>query len=161
MANYIDIFNRKRDRQCLRIFKKMSNYLGGRTPRQCRSHFQKLKNRFQVPLRAIKYFKDQYGQEKFDNRLKKLSEILPSLSNSNREKNKKKKIQKIDASFQIEFQEPKQPAMSPLDALIMNYNQYQAQYLNQMYMGFFWNPSNFNFQSTSENSSNEEIKHEQ
>ena len=51
--------------------------------------------------------------------------------------------------------------MSPLDALIMNYNQYQAQYLNQMYMGFFWNPSNFNFQSTSENSSNEEIKHEQ
>ena len=36
------------------IFKKLSNFLGTRSTRQCRSHFQKLMNRFKIPIKAIK-----------------------------------------------------------------------------------------------------------
>lgn len=80
MSFYQDIFNRKKDRQCLRIFKKLSEFLGTRNPRQCRSHFQKLMNRFKVPMRAIKFYKSLYGGSQFDEEFLNISEKLAPLS---------------------------------------------------------------------------------
>lgn len=62
MAYYHEIFNRKKDRQCLRIFKKLSTFLGNRTARQCRSHFQKLMNRFKTPAKAKLHFSTILGE---------------------------------------------------------------------------------------------------
>ena len=63
MHFYENIFNRKRERQAFRIFKKLSLFLGSRTPRQCRCHFQKLINRFKTPLRVRKFFKNAIGHK--------------------------------------------------------------------------------------------------
>lgn len=73
MTFYQDIFNRKKDRQCARIFKKFSDFVGTRTPRQCRSHYQKMMNRFKTPLRACNHYKKITGDKIFSERLEVLS----------------------------------------------------------------------------------------
>lgn len=45
----------------LKIFKTLSIFLNSRTPRQCRSHFQKLMNRFKSFKKVIFYYQNLLG----------------------------------------------------------------------------------------------------
>lgn len=47
----------------LRVFKTLSEYIGTRTPRQCRSHFQKLMNRFKNIKKMIEHHQNEAGME--------------------------------------------------------------------------------------------------
>lgn len=49
----------------LRVFKTLSEYLRTRTPRQCRSHFQKLMNRFKNLKKMIDYHQNELGMTGF------------------------------------------------------------------------------------------------
>ena len=73
MTFFQDIFTHKKYRQCSRIFKKFSLYLGDRTPRQCRSHFQKMILRFKTPLKACSYYQKLVGKKIFDEKFQESS----------------------------------------------------------------------------------------
>jgi len=45
----------------LKVFKTLSEYLRSRTSRQCRSHFQKLMNRFKNLKKMIEHHQKQMG----------------------------------------------------------------------------------------------------
>lgn len=49
----------------LRVFKTLSEYLGSRTPRQCRSHFQKLMNRFKNIKKMVEHHQKDIGMNEF------------------------------------------------------------------------------------------------
>ncbi len=49
----------------LRVFKTLSEYLGTRTPRQCRSHFQKLMNRFKNIKKMVEHHQKETGLSEF------------------------------------------------------------------------------------------------
>ena len=61
-----------------RIFKSLSDFLTTRTPRQCRSHFQKIMNKFKKLKKVKQYYQSQIGMEKYQEELDKLSKELNS-----------------------------------------------------------------------------------
>lgn len=68
MTFFQEVFNKKRDRQCGRVFKKFSDMLGNRTPRQCRSHFQKMMLRFKTPNKACSFYRKLLGEKMYEER---------------------------------------------------------------------------------------------
>lgn len=78
MHIYNDIFNCKTKRKNLQIFKKLSEFLGTRTARQCRSHFQKLKNRFGTLVQMRKHWKKELGAQVYEEYYQAIQKQLES-----------------------------------------------------------------------------------
>jgi GTP1/Obg family GTP-binding protein len=72
-----------------RIFKSLSSFLKTRTPRQCRSHFQKIMSKFKTVKKVKQFYQKQLGvlmyQDKYDAVADKLKS-LPSKSEESLEK---------------------------------------------------------------------------
>jgi hypothetical protein len=54
----------------------LAAFLGTRTPRQCRSHFQKLMNRFKKLNKIKAYYEQMIGPLTYQRRLDEVSAIL-------------------------------------------------------------------------------------
>ena len=61
-----DVFKSKQKRKAEKIFKNVSMFLQSRSPRQCRSHFQKLIKKFGTVFQMKKYYRDLIGHRNFD-----------------------------------------------------------------------------------------------
>lgn len=59
-----------------RIFKTLSDFLVTRTPRQCRSHFQKIINKFKKLRKVRLHYQEQLGTAVYTHRLEELSRQL-------------------------------------------------------------------------------------
>lgn len=68
-----EIFNSKTRRKFEKIFKKLASYLGTRTPRQCRSRFQKLNNRFGSLIKIRNNCKEDYGVSTYERYYEQMS----------------------------------------------------------------------------------------
>ena len=73
MTYFKDIFVSKERRKyfflhsrSLKIFKFLASHLQTRTPRQCRSHFQKLINKHKTIYKLKNYFRTEIGKTIFD-----------------------------------------------------------------------------------------------
>ena len=80
MTFYESVFNSRKNRQTSRIFKKFSELLKkNRTPKQCRTHYQKLMNRFGTPTKTINFFKDLIGVQEYEKKYENFTEVLEPL----------------------------------------------------------------------------------
>lgn len=59
-----------------RIFKSLSSFLGTRTPRQCRSHFQKIMNKFKKLNKVKQHYQQLLGAFNYSERLEELNQRL-------------------------------------------------------------------------------------
>ena len=57
-----------------KIFKSLSTYMGNRTPAQCRSHYQKMIMKFKTIAKLKKHFKQNVGEDLYNESFKKFSE---------------------------------------------------------------------------------------
>ena len=74
------IFQTGSKRKGFQIFRHMSKYLGSRTPRQCRSHFQKLLLRHKTIQKIIKSIRSLLPEKVYEKRYKEVSKTLTPIS---------------------------------------------------------------------------------
>ena len=56
----------------MKIFKHFSDFIGNRSPSQCRSHYQKLLLKHKTIPRLKRYYRDYFGEKMYHQELQRL-----------------------------------------------------------------------------------------